>query len=138
MEDCESLLNWIKEHKQELIIAGVSIGVLALLILGIKHEAEIKMLWDNLRRLTKKNSEALTDRLAQTATQAPNMPAQEELVAIVFDSNRPPFEVSGHIRNLPNGQHASPEKIAEALEHGISLMDGQTLVDSYMKGGAAA
>lgn len=46
------------------------------------------------------------------------------------------FDVSGHIRNLPNGWKATPEKIAEAAELGISLVGNQTLVDSYMKNAA--
>ena len=138
MEDRENLLNWIKEHKKELIIAGASIGALALLILGIKHEAEIKVLWNSLRKLTQKSPEVLADQFVQTIAEIPSTSVKENVAAIVLDSNHIPFEVSEHIRNLPNGWHASPEKIAEALEHGITLMDGQTLVDSYMKGGAAA
>ena len=54
----------------------------------------------------------------------------------VFPDSKPVF-VSEHIRNLPDGWHPSPEKIAEAEEKNIPLTDGQTWVDSYTKGGAA-
>ena len=43
------------------------------------------------------------------------------------------FDVNAHIRNLANGRKASLEKLAEAAELGISLLDNQTLVDSYIK-----
>lgn len=43
------------------------------------------------------------------------------------------FDVSGHIRTLPSGWKASQEKIAEAAKLGITLMEKQTLVDSYIK-----
>lgn len=43
------------------------------------------------------------------------------------------IKVSGHIRNLPNGYHASQGKIAEAAERGIKLCNNQTLVNSYNK-----
>lgn len=38
---------------------------------------------------------------------------------------------SKHIRNLPKGQSASPEKIRTAEENGFILKDGQTWVDDY-------
>lgn len=40
-------------------------------------------------------------------------------------------KVPGYIRSLPEGYHASFEKIAEATEKGIELMENQTLVNSY-------
>lgn len=51
-------------------------------------------------------------------------------------NNGDPFDVSGHIRNLANGHHASAEKIAEAAALGITLGENQTLVDPYMKNAA--
>lgn len=49
-----------------------------------------------------------------------------------------PYRVKGHCRNLPDGWHASPEKIAEARKANIILMNGQTWVESYTKGGVVA
>ena len=39
MEDRKSLIRWIKDHKKQLIIAGISIGTLILIILGIKNSS---------------------------------------------------------------------------------------------------
>ena len=41
--------------------------------------------------------------------------------------------VQKHLRKLPKGQHASPEKILEAKALGINLAEGWTLVDDYIK-----
>ena len=49
-----------------------------------------------------------------------------------------PCRVKGHFRILPDGWHASPEKIAEARKANIILMNGQTWVKSYTKGGVVA
>lgn len=43
------------------------------------------------------------------------------------------INVSQHLRNLPNGRKASPEKIALAEELGIGLGENQTWVEEYQK-----
>ena len=138
MDERIDFAQWIKEHKKQLIIAGVGVGALTLLILGIKHDDEIKALWDLLRKTTQKTPEALTDQLAQVVAEAPAASVQETIAAVTSNSDRIPFEVRRHIRNLPDGWHPSPEKIAEALNNSIVLVDGQTWVESYTKGAVAA
>ena len=44
-----------------------------------------------------------------------------------------PIDVTEHIRNLPEGWHASEKKIASAAEHGYNLKPGQTWVENYTK-----
>ena len=44
-----------------------------------------------------------------------------------------PFPVSGGIRNLPEGWHASDEQIDLAQKLGIYLEEGQTYVRDYVK-----
>lgn len=41
--------------------------------------------------------------------------------------------VRRHLRMLPEGYSHSPAKAAEAAKLGISLLDNQTIVDSYVK-----
>ena len=138
MEDRKSLIQWIKEHKKQLIIAGISIGTLILIILGIKNRAAIKAVWDSLRGVVKHPTAKAAEEVTKVVTEIPPATASEYVTAVASNSGTLPFEVSRHIRNLPNGWHASPGKIAEALKNNIILMDGQTWVDSYMKGGVAA
>ncbi len=138
MEDRKSLIRWIKDHKKQMIIAGISIGTLILIILGIKNRAAIKAVWDSLKGVVKHPTAKAAEEVAKVVTDTPPAPASEIVTAVVSNSETLPFEVSRHIRNLPDGWHASPEKVAEALKNNIILMDGQTWVDSYVKGGVAA
>lgn len=137
MEDRKSLIQWIKGHKKQLIIAGISIGTLILIILGIKNKATIKAVWDSLRGVVKHPTAEPAKEVVKVISETPPVPASEIVTCVASNSKTLPFEVSRHIRNLPDGWHASPEKIAEALKNNIILVDGQTWVDSYMKGVAA-
>ena len=141
MEERKGLIRWIKEHKKELLIAGISIGALILIVLGIKNKDEIIALWNTLRKVPKQPTVKVTETVRKVTTEypiEPVQPVQDVFDAVSSKSDSLPFEVSRHIRNLPEGWHASPEKIAEALENNIILMDGQTWVERYMKGEAAA
>lgn len=138
MNERKSLISWIEEHKNELIIAGVSIGVLVLVVLGIKNRKELQAIWDSLRKVTKQPIIEAAKTANNVTVEVPPESFEEIIIAAVPSSDTIPFEVRGHIRTLPTGWHASPAKVAEALENGINLMDGQTLVDTYLKGGAAA
>jgi len=141
MEERKGLIRWIKEHKKELLIAGISIGALILIVLGIKNKDEIMALWNTLRKVPKQPTVKVTETVRKVTTEypiEPVQPVQDVFDAVSSKSDSLPFEVSRHIRNLPEGWHASPEKIAEALENNIILMDGQTWVERYMKGEAAA
>ncbi len=138
MRERKGLIRWIKEHKKELIIAGISIGTLILIILGIKNREMIKAVWNSLRKLVTHPDVKVTETVTKVAVEIPQEPVKEVITAVASNSDSIPFEVSRHIRNLPDGWHASPEKVAEALKNNINLMDGQTWVDSYMKGGVAA
>lgn len=43
------LITWVKAHKTELIIIGVSIPTVIAVVLGIKNKDAVKALWDNLK-----------------------------------------------------------------------------------------
>ena len=136
MEERKDLIQWIKEHKKQLIIAGISVGTLILIILGIKNQAEIKAVKNSLEEAVKLPTVKAAEEAARAAEKISTVPPLEIVTTAAINSD--PVAVSRHIRNLPEGWHASPEKIAEAVKHNIILNDGQTWVDSYVKGGAAA
>ena len=136
MKERKSLIQWIKEHKKELIIAGVSVSTLVLIVLGIKNRETIMAVWESLKVAVEKPSKKVSEEVTRNIVKVP--PVQTPEIILPSDDPRLPFEVSRHIRNLPEGWHASPEKIATALANNIDLMDGQTWVDNYMKGGAVA
>lgn len=138
MEEHKGIIRWIKEHKKELIIAGVSIEALVLVVIGIKNKDAIKELWESLKNTAIQTSLKVSDAATEVVMKAPIESFQNGVSNIASNSEAIPFEVRRHIRNLPEGWHASPEKIEEALKNSIILMDGQTWVDGYMKGGFAA
>ena len=138
MEERRNLIHWIKKHRKQLIIAGISIGALILLIIGINNKDTIQAVWNSLIEALKHPTSETTEDVSQVITKASPIPVPEMSHDVTYITKVVPFEVSSHIRNLPEGFHASPEKIAEALALNITLIEGQTLVDSYMKGGVAA
>ena len=138
MKECKNLIRWIMEHKKELIIAGFSIGALIGIVLGIKNRDEILALWNSLWKIVKQPTVKVAETVTNVTSDIPQEPIKEVVTAVASNSDSLPFEVRMHIRNLPDGWHASLEKIEEALKNNIILMEGQTWVKPYIKGGAAA
>lgn len=138
MEERKSVLRWVKEHKKPLIYAGIGVGALILIVLGIKNRESLQTVWDLLWRAAEKPDVPTPKEASEASATVQQIQSMEEHAIKGSATNTTPFGVSGHIRNLPDGWHASPEKVAEALKRNITLLDGQTLVDDYMKGGPAA
>lgn len=138
MEERKGLLRWIKEHKRVLILAGISIGALILIIMGIKNRQSVQAVWDMLWKAVKKPNTATSKPVPKASVSLSQAPSPERVTIVRTDPDTIPFGVRRHIRTLPKGQHASPEKVEGALRLNITLMEGQTWVDDYMKGGPAA
>lgn len=47
---------WVKEHKVQLLLAGVSVTTLIMTILGIKNKDAINELWESLKKVIEKGS----------------------------------------------------------------------------------
>ena len=165
MENRRGWNDWLKENKKEILI-GATICIVAVAgYLAYKHRDLIKAGYDVLKKNLKqpiKFAKQPTSKFVITpATKAtkpaaqivmkvtpepmrevvnivPPQPIQEVAAIVPSDSASIPYMVREHIRTLPNGYHASPEKIAEAAKKNIILLDGQTLVNSYPKGGIVA
>lgn len=142
MKEKRSLIRWIKAHKRELVIAGVSIAAVIGVVLLIRNQAALKAYWEALLRAIGKPGQSSvkavekvvkTTETARKTTETVGKAAQTAAKA-THTAELIPFDVAKHVRNLPEGWHASPGKIATALENGIELLDGQTWVDSYWKG----
>lgn len=152
MKEHRSFINWIKSHKKELAAAGISIAVLIAAILCIRNKAALKAAWASMKKALAQPGTIAKVPVPQTPHKKIIHIAVEEAKPIIqlvtpaaeaapIITRRPclvPFEVDQHIRNLPMGRHASPEKVATALKHGFELLDGQTWVEAYLKGGAVA
>lgn len=142
----KGLIAWVKAHRKELIIAGISVAVVIGIILGIKNRNDIKDLFDFLEEKIVKAQAKMPEFKTTKAvfatktrdTVADIIPMSEITAVRNYTPSQASFDVSDHIRNLPEGCHASAKKIIEAAAREIILQPGQTLVDAYTKGGAVA
>lgn len=132
----KKIVDWIKEHKTELIIAGVSVSALVMLILGIKNKETLEEFWSSLKRVTGEKSISIDNEVLNSMSET--FPVQEVPMNNIILIERIPHNVDSHLRNLPEGWQASAEKIATAAEHGYELLPGQTWVEAYRTGGVAA
>ena len=142
MKEKRSLIRWIKAHKRELVIAGIGIAAVIGAVMMIRNRAALKVYWEFLLRVVGKPGQSSVKaaekvvKATETATKTTETVAKaaETAAKATHTAEVIPFDVAKHVRNLPEGWHASPGKIATALENGIELLDGQTWVDSYWKG----
>lgn len=138
MEEKKSLVQWVKDHKKELLIAGVCVSALILVILGIRNKDAVKAAWNSLKELVKRPPSKPAEGVTRVVTEIPPEPVPEITRMVPSNSLSLPYEVRRHIRTLPDGWHASPEKIQTAFENNIVLMPGQTWVENHMRRRAAA
>lgn len=122
-EQKSKFIKWVKEHKKELILAGVS---LTAIILAIRNRDSITMLWEYLKKSIGKPQTKIPPNSygdMEKITAFPTTP-MVSIPEIPLETTKIP--VCGHIRNLPDGRRPSPEKIAEAIELDILLKPNQT------------
>lgn len=117
---------WVKAHKRVLTIGGVSIISLIGIAIGLKNKDALAEL---LSSFSSPIEQAVPiEILATEAAQSiDDVSSTEDYIRLVEQY------VRMHIRNLPEGQHHSLMKAAEAEMLGIDLLPNQTIVDSYNK-----
>lgn len=131
MNEKHKFVNWVKDHKKQLLIAGISVTAVIGIIIGLKNKEAIKELWENLENSLSKTTEKLPESITIVKTDPQVI---EEVIPVrLYTSPQETFGVSQHIRNLSGGRHHSIEKAAEAAALGIDLLSHQTLVDTYTK-----
>ena len=135
-----AFIKWIKAHKKELILAGISIASLIGIILGIKNKESIKELWAALQKsVAKLPADKAVMKVTENMIPVVETVSTTDIISLpVHREYSAVFDVTGHIRNLCEGWNASKEKMAAAAAHGIALLPGQTWVESYTKGVIAA
>jgi len=155
VKEQRKFISWIKAHKKALIIAGISIGTLIAIALGIKNREAIMEVWASLRKIVEKPAEKVlkapvVEKVAEVAPAIGASPVADQILGEVTPvveecaaeigrrGYTAPFDVGRHIRTLADGQHASPEKVEAALKLNIILQAGQTWVEGYTKGVTAA
>lgn len=142
----KGFIAWVKAHRKELIIAGISVTALIGIILCIKNRYSIDALWKSLSSAIEKSpaeapkiSQTAMEKIAQSSVTITDVINASEIpVNNSVMTYQNPFGVSNHIRNLHEGWRASIKKLNEAEAMGIILQPGQTLVEAYTKGSIAA
>ena len=134
-EKVRSAGRWIKKHRTQLILGGVSIFGVYLAIKKIQENPAA--LEDYMAKLKENLNPQMGERTAVEDPDQPDAIAEtptcyEEPTLIENSEPRHyttpdhPVMVNGCVVNLPEGQSASPEKIATAADNGYDLEDGQT------------
>ena len=124
-------LGWVKQHKKQLILAGISFSVIIGIILSAKNKEVLEELWATLKKSTNNGIQPRfkTISLAQTI-----LPENDVMITPRnYTLPQEPVDVCMHIRTLTGGRVHSAEKAAEAEALGILLLPNQTLVDPYTK-----
>lgn len=125
------LIAWIKAHKKQLLLAGISVTAIIGVIIGLKNKDAIMNLWFSLEKSITKVPDKLPESISVVQVTSP---ASEDIIPIrSYTAPQEAFNVNQHIRNLSGGKHHSAEKAVEAAALGISLLPNQTIVDSYTK-----
>lgn len=128
-------ITWLKAHKKQLVIAGISVAAMATIVLGIKNKEAITELWAYLESSLKK-AKIPEHQSTEVLEVLEALPIAETTIR-TYTPCSTCFDVNSHIRLLPEGKHHSAAKAAEAAAAGIELRPNQTLVDGYVKGVAA-
>lgn len=135
-EKKKTFVIWVKKHKTELIVAGISFVAIIAVILGAKNKETLEDVWTSLKNLVEKEPKEIPSVAVPQVPEAVHI--SDVVVISTTHTEQIPHEVSEHIRNLHEGWKASTEKIATAAEHGHNLKPGQTWVEGYTKGMNAA
>lgn len=97
-EDQKGFLTWVKAHKTQLILVGISIPTIIAVVLSLKNKDAIKALWDQLNEEIKKANmytskwfESVTDEALST---------EREKVRLEYCSSGDTFSESSRLQNL--------------------------------------
>lgn len=111
------LTSWVKSHKTELLFAG---GI-ALTTVGAIFLIDG---WVTAKSLLEEAKEPLPQPVGDV-TNLSIIPAVDSVPGLRK------VDVREHLRTLPQGQHPSMWKLAEAAESGIELAENQTIVSAH-------
>lgn len=140
------VLHFFKKHKKEITCGVVITAIFGLFVITHANqdegaEAAEELLSACNRKALPEESHVINEFAASGIFQEPDE-IQENVLKMIDAKDavartHAPHTTNMHLRTLPDGWTASPEKEAEALEYGIRLKKGQTLVDSYQTGKAS-
>ena len=125
---------WVKKHKTELAIAGITTIGAIVVVIGIKNKKSIKAFCFSLQEYLRSKTCNIPEDIADTFEKS----SLDLQPVVKQDTHKAPHARSAHIRNLSSGRNASIEKVLTAAENGFNLKEGQTWVRAYTTGDKAA
>lgn len=118
MKEKDNSRSWFSRHKKLIIIGGTVIAVSAAVAAYLL--------------LKPGNATVKLPEMPKPELPLPDVSAIENKTVDTLDSIiQKVVDVESYLRNLPEGQKASPAKVAEAIKMGINLPEGKTIVDGY-------
>lgn len=123
MNEKKIFVKWVKEHKTELFIAGVTVMSVTCAVLLCKEQKQ-----------TYKGVNFFVEPPAIDLNPFLNVSDNLEVASSVRNKI---VAVRGFVRNLPSGQHPSQIKLEEAAARGVELLHNQTLVAPHQRSCAA-
>lgn len=98
MEDKKGFIAWIKAHKKQPILAGISITTVIAIVVGIKNKSEIIKLWNALQEKIKRG-EIYSSKWLTTATDA-ELDIEREKVRVAYCSSGTDDHAASFLQNL--------------------------------------
>lgn len=98
MEDKKDFIAWVKAHKKQLIITGVSITTIIAIIVGIKNKSEIIKLWNTLQERIKRGA-IYSAKWLETASDA-ELDFEREKVRVAYCSAGTDDYAASYLQNL--------------------------------------
>lgn len=98
LENQTGFLAWIKAHKTQLILVGISIPTIIAVVLGLKNKDAIKALWEQLNEEIKK-ANMYSSRWFETLTDDA-LSTEREKVRLSYCSSGDNFSEASRLQNL--------------------------------------
>lgn len=89
---------WIKDHKAQLIIVGISIPTIIVVVLGLKNKDAIKALWNRLNEELKE-ANMYSSKWFETVTDE-TLSTEREKVRLEYCSSGNSLSEAGRLQNL--------------------------------------
>lgn len=97
-DDKNGIVTWVKAHKKQLVLIGISIPTLIVIVLGSKNKDAIKELFDKLKDETEK-ANLYSGKWFENATDA-ELDTAREKVRLDYCSSGDDFKASCSLQNL--------------------------------------
>lgn len=97
-ESKKGLLVWVKAHKTQLILVGISIPTIIAVVLGLKNKDAIKALWDQLNEEIKKANMYSSKWFESVADET--LSTEREKVRLAYCSSGDNFSEASRLQNL--------------------------------------